>query len=64
MNNTIFFERFGLNPSNFVNRHYERVKTNKGSIYETEEEYQLRNVLTANTNAWLIKPIYSIGDFY
>ena len=30
MDNTIFFERFGLNPGNFVNRHYERIKTDKG----------------------------------
>ena len=42
MDNTIFFERFGLNPNNFINRHYERIKTDKGSVYETEEEFQLR----------------------
>ena len=37
MDNTIFFERFGLNPDNFVNRHYEKVSTEEGIIYEADE---------------------------
>ena len=42
MDNTIFFEHFGLNAKNFVNRHYERIITDKGRIYEVEEDFQLR----------------------
>ena len=42
MDNTIFFERFGLNPDNFVNRHYEKVSTDEGLIYEVEEQYRPR----------------------
>ena len=42
MDNTIFFERFGLNPDNFVNRHYEKVSTDEGITYEADEEYRKR----------------------
>lgn len=42
MDNTIFFERFGLNPDSFVNRVYDQIKTDNGFIYETEEAYRKR----------------------
>ncbi len=42
MDNTIFFERFGLNANNFVNKHYESVTIKNGKIYEAEEQYRLR----------------------
>ena len=66
MDNTIFFERFGLNPNNFVNRHYERIKTEKGSIYETEEEYQLRTCphcqhqfMNIHSRRWIVRKLTS-----
>ena len=49
MDNTIFFERFGLNPDSFVNRHYEQVKTDNGFIYEAEEAYRKRICPICNT---------------
>ena len=66
MDNTIFFERFGLNPGNFVNRHYERIKTDKGSIYEAEEEYQLRTCphcqhqfMNIHSRRWIVRKLTS-----
>ena len=66
MDNTIFFEHFGLNPKNFVNRHYERIATDKGRIYEVEEEFQLRicpfcqhQFMNIHSKRWICKRLTS-----
>ena len=64
MDNTIFFERFGFDPNNFVNRKYEQIKTDDGFVYEVEEAIRQKicphcnhQFMNIHSYSWMTKKI-------
>ena len=64
MDNTIFFERFGFDPNNFVNRKYEQIKTDDGFVYEVEEAIRQKicphcnhQFMNIHSYSWMSKKI-------